>query len=202
MTQTEARVTRGTGLLEKFLAVQRGRQADRLIPDNARAGRILDVGCGSFPLFLSRTRFAERYGVDRAVSGSLAGSSIHLVDHDVATVRRLPFADDFFSAVTMLAVFEHLDDSVLLDLVREIKRVLARGGVLVLTTPASWTVGILQTMSRLGLVSHDEIDEHKRQYSRAGIVDVLTSGGFAKDQIEVGSFELGMNLWARARSQG
>ena len=185
-------------MLEGFLAAQRGRQADRLIPDSVRSGRLLDIGCGSFPLFLSRTRFAERYGLDRAISGSVVDPAIRLFDHDVAASRRLPFADAFFNAVTMLAVFEHLDEDVLLDLLGEINRVLVPGGVLVLTTPASWTAWLLRTMSRLQLVSHDEIDEHKRQYSRSGVLELLSRAGFTRDRIEVGTFELGMNLWARA----
>src|SRR5207244_1268129 len=41
MTQGATRYTRGQGLLEPFLARQRARQANRLIPEHLRAGRIL-----------------------------------------------------------------------------------------------------------------------------------------------------------------
>lgn len=50
-------VTRGHGVLEPLLAKLRAKKANALIPEPARAGRILDVGCGSFPFFLSGTRF-------------------------------------------------------------------------------------------------------------------------------------------------
>lgn len=160
------------------------------------------MGCGSFPLFLTQTRFKERYGIDRNVTGAPGTPDVHLLDHDVSTARRLPFEDSFFDVVTMLAVFEHLDQDVLTDLLREIDRVLVAGGALVLTTPASWTSGILRSMSRLGLVSHDEIDEHRKQYTSSGIIEMLQGAGFARDRIQVGSFELGLNLWARAFASG
>jgi SAM-dependent methyltransferase len=131
------------------------------------------------------------------VTGSQPG--LHLIAHDVALDRRLPFGDEFFDVVTMLAVFEHLDRHVLLDLVREIRRVLVPKGSFVMTTPARWTAGILKLMSTLTLVSRDEVDEHEAQYSRQQIVELLAQGGFDPKQIEAGTFELGMNLWARAR---
>jgi SAM-dependent methyltransferase len=99
----------------------------------------------------------------------------------------------------MLAVFEHLDEPVLLDLLNEINRVLVPGGIYVMTTPADWTAGILKAMSRFGMVSVDEVDEHRGQYSHRQIRDLLTWGGFDPTLVELGSFEMGMNLWARAR---
>src|SRR6266480_5122985 len=112
MSTTTRRVTRGDGFLEEFLARQRSRKANSLIPEFARNGRVLDIGCGSHPLFLLTTRFAERYGVDRVPSGDFNAQGITLIHHDIET-DRLPFGDDFFDVVTMLAVFEHLEAPVL-----------------------------------------------------------------------------------------
>lgn len=193
------RVTRGHGVLETFLARLRGRQANRLIPPSVRRNRILDVGCGSYPLFLISAQFTERYGLDREVPAGIAGNeSLHLIAHDVEHNRRLPFEDEFFDAVTMLAVFEHLDEPVLIDLLREIRRVLLPGGVFVMTTPADWTAGILARMAQLWLVSSEEVGEHKSQYSLAQIRELLTRAGFTAERVDLGSFEAGMNLWARA----
>jgi SAM-dependent methyltransferase len=164
-----------------------------------RRNRILDVGCGSYPLFLISTRFAERYGLERDVpTGIAAEQNLHLIAHDVEHNRELPFEEGFFDAVTMLAVFEHLDEPVLIDLLREIRRVLVSGGVFVMTTPADWTAGILSRMAKLWLVSSEEVGEHKSQYSLAQIRELLTRAGFAADRVDLGSFEAGMNLWARA----
>jgi SAM-dependent methyltransferase len=123
---------------------------------------------------------------------------IHLIAHDLEHKRELPFESNFFTVVTLLAVFEHLDAPVLLDLLREIRRVLVQGGVFVMTTPADWTAGILKALSRIRLVSGDEVDEHRDQYSPREIRDLLQRGGFESGTLQIGSFELGMNLWAKA----
>jgi SAM-dependent methyltransferase len=195
----ERRVTRGHGLLEKFLARRRAHQANSLIPEPARSGRILDVGCGSYPTFLFNTRFAERYGVDRVTLTGVRDGGLTLVEHDIADGSGLPFEDSFFEVVTMLAVFEHLETAALRRLLQEIHRVLRPGGLYVLTTPVRWTEGLLKLMSHLSLVSHEEVNEHKAQYSAPEVVTLLLDGGFERSNIRHGTFELGMNHWAVAR---
>jgi SAM-dependent methyltransferase len=194
----EHRVTRGSGLLEGFLARQRARRANSLIPESSRTGRILDVGCGSYPAFLLSTRFAERYGVDRVAIADVRDASVKLVAHDIAGASGLPFESTFFDVVTMLAVFEHIEANALHRLLQEIHRLLRPGGMFVMTTPARWTEELLKVMSSLRLVSHEEIGEHEAQYSHGEIVTALVGAGFDKSQIRHGTFELGMNLWAVA----
>lgn len=191
-------VTRGHGLLEGFLAGQRRRQAERLIPERLRAGRILDIGCGSFPVFLLNTRFAERYGLDRLAPPDAGVGGITLLQHDVADGSRLPFDDAFFDVVTMLAVFEHIEVAALKQALREIHRVLRPSGLYVMTTPARWTEGLLSAMARVGLVSHEEVGEHKGTYTRTEIASMLARSGFATSRIRHGVFEAGMNQWAVA----
>ena len=195
----EHRVTRGHGLLEKFLASRRAHQANSLIPEKARSGRILDVGCGSYPTFLFNTRFAERYGVDRVTLTDVRDDRLTLVEHDIAGGSGLPFEDSFFEVVTMLAVFEHLETAALRRLLQEIRRVLRPGGFYVLTTPVRWTEGLLKLMSSVGLLSHEEVNEHKAQYSAPEVVTLLLDGGFERSNIRHGTFELGMNHWAVAQ---
>lgn len=197
------RGTRGRGLLEGFLARQRARKANALIPRDARMGRIVDIGCGAYPLFLAGTVFHEKFGLDRAAQGSayeaLRAQGIEVLNFDVERDVRLPFDDASVDVVTMLAVFEHIAPQRLAPLTRDVLRVLKPGGMLILTTPAHWTAGILRVLARLRLVSHEEIDEHKDAYSHGEIVPVLTAAGFAENTIRCGSFELGVNLWVTAR---
>ncbi len=191
------RVTRGHGLLEGFLARQRMKMADRLIPDAARGGRVLDIGCGSYPLFLAQTRFAEKHGIDRVCGpDDLPGIQLHA--HDVTQCERLPFDDAHFDVVTMLAVFEHLDRPTMRQLAGEIFRVLRPGGCYVLTTPAAWTNPILQTLSLLGLVSEEEIDEHQPLYGLREIGGIVSEAGFPEAAIRSGRFEFGLNTWVAA----
>src|SRR5712664_4747413 len=99
--------TRGHGLLESFLAHQRARMANTLIPPALREGSVLDVGCGSYPTFLKQTRFAEKFGVDRVLSSStidrLREEGIGLQPFDADREDHLPFDDGSLSVVTMLA---------------------------------------------------------------------------------------------------
>jgi len=129
----------------------------------------------------------------------LPDSGIRLVKHDIADGSALPFEDSFLDVVTMLAVFEHLEDATLRKILQEIRRVLHPGGLYVMTTPAKWTQRILKVMSSVRLVSHEEIDEHKAQYSGGEIVSLLLDAGFDRSRIRHGTFELGMNVWAVAQ---
>jgi SAM-dependent methyltransferase len=180
--------------------------AERLIPDAAREGAILDIGCGTYPYFLTRTRFAEKVGLDRHAGevppprpgpDDLPVPRLHSFDLELED--RLPMEDESFDVVTMLAVFEHIAKGRLPGLLTEVHRVLREGGRLVLTTPAGWTGPILGTLAKLGLVSAEEIDEHQDSYSRRAIREVFRATPFDSDGLEIGSFELGMNTWVVAR---
>jgi 2-polyprenyl-3-methyl-5-hydroxy-6-metoxy-1,4-benzoquinol methylase len=192
------RPTRGSGPLDGFLARKRAEKADRLIPDGLRKGRILDIGCGSYPLFLSSIEFTEKYGLDKSIPLDLRPGGINLLNYDIETRSDLSFDDGYFDVVTMLAVFEHIEKTKLNSLLKEIYRVLKPGGVYILTTPASWTDPVLRTLAKLKLISSIEIEEHKDAYSHAKISSFLTQAGFGEEQIELGHFELWMNSWARA----
>ena len=193
-------VTRGHGLLEGFLSRQRARVADKRISSHLRSGRLLDIGCGAFPHFLTHTTFAEKYGIDQNPIGpedpvDLEGRPIRVILHDIQADTGLPFEEDFFAVITMLAVVEHLDPKTLSARIAELRQLLQPGGRLILTTPAGWTHGLLKGMSRVGLVSREEIDEHEFQYSAAQLREVMLRGGFQDDQISIGFFELFMNIW-------
>jgi SAM-dependent methyltransferase len=191
------RATRGHGLLEPLLARLRARRAEGLIPAGLRQGRVLDVGCGSSPYFLSHTFFVEKYAIDQMPpAATSAGISWHQLDLNNAP--KIPFADGFFSIVTMLAVAEHLDPAALEQLLVECRRVLAPGGRLVITTPAARADRLLRFFARVGLVSREEIDEHKYAYTPGLLGWYFGRAGFAMDRVRFGSFELGMNLWAIA----
>ncbi|MFH1070440.1 MAG: class I SAM-dependent methyltransferase [Candidatus Glassbacteria bacterium] len=195
--------TRGYGALEGFLAVQRCRMADKLLPAGLKSGRILDIGCSAHPLYLMNTDFSERYGLDKLIQQSHIDSykaqNIILNNRDVEAEGRIPFEEAFFEAVIMLAVFEHIEPEKLVGLLGEVHRILKPGGMFVMTTPARWTNWLLKLFALLHLVSPDEINEHKDQYNIPGITAILEQAGFARADIGCGYFELGMNIWATGR---
>ena len=192
------RTTRGHGILEPLLARLRARMANRLIPPRLRKGRILDIGCGSYPYFLAHTTFKEKFGIDQfEVDEPPQGIIYHTLD--VNTDPRLPFEEGYFDATTMLAVIEHLNPESLLKLLRETRRVLVTDGMVLLTTPAAWSFPLLQVMAAVNLVSKEEIDEHVFAYTPPLLGWYFGAAGFPMDKLQFGSFELGLNLWATAQ---
>jgi 2-polyprenyl-3-methyl-5-hydroxy-6-metoxy-1,4-benzoquinol methylase len=194
--------TRGFGLLEKLLAEMRYKVADKLIPSAYRKGRILDIGCGVYPFFLMKTEFSEKFGLDKAVQKNyikrFQDNNIVLINYDIEKENVLPFKNEYFDVVTMLAVIEHFEPKRFLKMIREIYRVLKPGGMYILTTPAFWTDGLLWFMAKLRLLSPLEIEEHKAVYSHSKIFSMLREGNFSKEKIRLGYFEMFMNIWATA----
>jgi len=199
----DTHVTRGRGRLEGFLSRVRARTAERLIPDHVRGGAVLDIGCGSYPLFLSRTRFAAKFGVDQLVTDqTVAPPGVTLQRFDVHGDERLPFEDAAFSAVTMLAVFEHLREDRLVRLLHEIDRVTKPRGVYVMTTPAAWAAPLLRMLAGMGMVSREELDEHVREDTPELIRKLLAQTPMGAWRIEHGYFECFLNIRLRATKPG
>lgn len=193
--------TRGRGLLEPLLAQLRARKANALIPDHLRRGQILDIGCGSYPYFLSHTLFEKKFAIDQLPPSDLARAAFDIEWYtlDLNSEPKLPFRDDFFDAVSMLAVVEHLNPASMVELFRETYRVLKPGGVVVLTTPAAWSDGILKGMARLNLVSAEEIHEHVFAYTLPLLGWYFGRAGFGMDKVNFGYFEALLNMWAVAQ---
>jgi SAM-dependent methyltransferase len=193
------KATRGYGLLENHLAKHRARRANDLIPSSHREGRILDIGSGEQPYFLMNTVFSEKFGIEQIVAPGVRDTGdIVLVNQDVQREPTLPFEDDFFSVVTMLAVLEHIELSSIPGLMGEVHRVLKAGGVFILTTPTSWNDGLLKLLARLRLVSPVEIADHKDVYTHQKVRRILREARFPEENIALGYFEAFMNIWAKA----
>ena len=195
---TTRRLTRGKGLLEPFLARQRAKMANQVIPDQLRKGRILDIGCGSYPYFLSHVYFQQKFAIDQLAPATVP-PNIQWTTLDLNREPSLPFEDGFFSVITMLAVVEHLKPNSLVKLLSEAYRTLAPGGVLIITTPSAWSDGLLRLMAKLRLVSAEEINEHCYAYTLPLLGWYFGRAGFAMNKVRFGYFEFMLNMWAVAR---
>jgi 2-polyprenyl-3-methyl-5-hydroxy-6-metoxy-1,4-benzoquinol methylase len=184
------------------LAKQRYKVAKRKIYSAKKSGRILDIGCGCYPLFLTSINFAEKYGLDKNIEPSVANKmekqGIVLINHYIEKEEKLPFKENFFDVVSMLAVFEHIDPQQLVRIHREINRILKPGGIYVMTTPAFWTEGLLKFLAKLRLISSISISEHKGSYNYSMISSILQAADFPKNNLRFGYFELFMNMWTTA----
>jgi SAM-dependent methyltransferase len=131
--------------------------------------RALDVGCGTGANAAVLTTVTRMLiGLDRSPHALHQGRPQHRHYGAVvaAEVERLPFASASFDLVTALDVLEHLDDDA--AALRELLRVLAPGGLLVVFVPAhAWLWG-----------PQDELSHHRRRYTAASLRRlVATSGG-------------------------
>ncbi|MBK7318130.1 MAG: class I SAM-dependent methyltransferase [Anaerolineales bacterium] len=196
-----AGMTRGKGLLEPMLADLRAQRANKLIPTNLRNGRILDIGCGSFPYFLAHTAFAEKFAIDQIPLPEQTASELKIESFtlDLEIEPRLPFENDYFESVTLLAVVEHLDPTLMAKLFKEIYRVLKPEGMVILTTPAAWSDGLLKFMAQVGLVSAEEIHEHAYAYTLPLLGWYFGQAGFEMTKTKFGYFEFMLNMWATAK---
>ncbi len=195
---TQVSYTRGAGRFENYLSDLRSKAANQHILNQHRSGRVLDIGCGAYPNFLCHTEFKEKFGLDRLPTDQINVQGIQLSNFDLETQTNLPFPDDFFDTVTMLAVFEHIEPAKLPAVLKEIFRVLKPGGQFILTTPTIWTNALLKYLAMAGLVSKEEIEEHKDAYTPKRISSALNQAGFDKDKLKTKYFELGMNILASA----
>jgi 2-polyprenyl-3-methyl-5-hydroxy-6-metoxy-1,4-benzoquinol methylase len=195
-------IVEGYGPLDVFLAKQRYKVAKREIYSAKKSGRILDIGCGSHPLFLTSVNFTEKYGLDKNIEACVADEmkkqGIVLINHYIEKEEKLPFKENFFDVVSMLAVFEHIEPEQLVRIHREINRILKPGGIYVMTTPAFWTEGLLKFLAKLRLISGISISEHKDSYDSPMVSSILQEAGFPKNNLRFGYFELFMNMWTTA----
>jgi SAM-dependent methyltransferase len=192
--------THSHGLFEPLLSKLRAHQANRLIPDGLRNGRVLDIGCGYTAYFLAHTSFVEKFGIDRT-QPAVPPESISWYTLDLGAEPYLPFSDGFFSAITMLAVVEHLDPKKLSTLLRETHRALKPGGILIITTPAAWSDGLLRVLAKLNVVNAELFAEHIYAYTLPLLGWYFGVAGFELRNLKFGYFECGLNLWATAQRE-
>jgi len=125
-----AEVTRA----DRFIAGIQCKAYERLIRKHAR-GRLLDLGCGKIPLYgIYRAHVTECIGVDWP---DTPHPSPH-IDIEADLNGPLPFEDGRFDTILLTDVLEHIAEPALLW--REMARILAPGGSIILAAPFMYCV--------------------------------------------------------------
>jgi SAM-dependent methyltransferase len=128
--------------------------------------RILDAGCGSGRNMVDLERRGSVTGIelsDASVALALERGAGEVI---AGSVMQMPFADDSFDLAACLDVIEHLEDD--LGALRELRRVVAPGGALLVTVPAyQWLWS-----------GHDEVNHHQRRYTASSLRRVAELAGW------------------------
>jgi 2-polyprenyl-3-methyl-5-hydroxy-6-metoxy-1,4-benzoquinol methylase len=146
-------------------------QIDRAL-DPKTSVRVLDVGCGSGLMIKVLEKYGDVYGLDASEQclefcRKLGGANLcrgELPD-------LVPYLPNSFALITALDVIEHIDNDIgSLDKIFEL---LEAEGLLLLTVPAlnfMWT-------------RFDEVNNHKRRYSKNELHRKLVGAGFVVESI-------------------
>ncbi|HEX8974157.1 MAG TPA: class I SAM-dependent methyltransferase [Patescibacteria group bacterium] len=147
-----------------------------------------DLGCGKEGglLKIFKDRISLGIGVDMDVD-SVKDEKIELKKGDLNDV--LPIDDSFCDLVVSLAVLEHLEKPHML--IREARRILCDGGFLIISTPTPTARFVLEFISKLHLISREEIEDHKHYFSAAELIEMAKESGFKS--IELIKFQAGFN---------
>lgn len=152
---------------------------------------LCDFGCGTRALLLNTLKPYIRSGVGLDLRlKPQSDKKFKLIqcnlDEDV------PLRSNIIDVITSLAVLEHLNNP--LKNLTEAHRILKKGGVLILTTPAPVSKKILEFLTfKLGILSIDTVGDHKNYFDKKILKDMLICAGFEESKVKIKSFQIGFN---------
>jgi 2-polyprenyl-3-methyl-5-hydroxy-6-metoxy-1,4-benzoquinol methylase len=151
----------------RYLAARRA-MLDHGVPTGSR---ILDIGCGISAQADLFEGFAY-FGADLNRARLARGRAVHpAARYAVQDIRNMGWKQGAFAVILCLEVIEHVPVDARAGLVRELLRALARGGLLVLTTPngklTPWKLLLGRRCER----------SHEAELAASEVADLLTEAG-------------------------
>ena len=130
---------------------------------------VLDIGSstGTNLRLLRDMGFPNRRGLDVSEDAIRWCAQKGLGSVEKGSICALPFQDGTFQLVLATDVIEHVDDD--LQAIKEIRRVLAPGGIAIISVPAFQSLWGLQ----------DDVAQHKRRYRKGSLLQLVRQGGLA-----------------------
>jgi ubiquinone/menaquinone biosynthesis C-methylase UbiE len=182
---------RKSALLEPLLASLRRRRISKHVPQGAV---VADLGCGpdAATLRSMSQRISRGYGIDLTADKAEFGNVTVLPGN---LCEGVPLNDASVDCVISLAVIEHVDNPP--HMLAQAFRVLKAGGLLLMTNPTPRAKPVLEFLSyKLGIVSKDQIIDHKQYIGRREMETMLAAAKFTN--VRCRTFQFGMNLFTKA----
>jgi len=162
--------------------------------------RFADFGCG-FSATFARTQLEHARSatlVDVALAPDLARHpKVTAIEGSLSDV--LPtIAAASFDVTLCLSVLEHLTDPQ--EALRELRRVTADGGVLLVNVPTWRGKRALEFAAfRLGVSPAEEMNDHKRYFDPKDLWPLIVEAGFRPSDVRCRRHKLGLNTFAVCR---
>ena len=140
--------------------------------------RLLDLGSAEgHPLKIFRVMARHRFALDYRLS-ALQGMVVPDSERVAGDATCLPFRDAAFDCIVISEVLQHIVDHQ--GVVKEIQRVLAPGGPLLVTVPNTERLNL-----RLGWLGiQGEVNpDHVREYTMKGIRGLIEGAGFRVEKV-------------------
>ncbi len=168
---------------DRLLQRWRIRAAQRWIP---RGADVLDIGCYQGELFQAlAARLGSGIGID-PLAKEMTTASYRLMP--LSFSEPLPFPDQSFDTVVLLATLEHMSDKG--PLARECRRLLRPGGRVIITVPSPLVDVIVDTLVKLHLADGMSLEQHHGFKPQETEPLFLTNGFGLEHQTR---FQLGLN---------
>lgn len=145
-------------------------------------GRIVDVGCGLGFLLSGLKSGWEKHGVE--VSSFAAEHARQWGKIHVGELEGAKYPNEHFDVVVMYHTIEHMEDPI--GTILEVRRILKRGGVLLLGTP-DFDSGCARRFGENYRLLHDQT--HVSLFTNDSMHRFLRDHGFVIDRVEYPFFE-------------
>lgn len=151
-----------------------------LLEKYPKNSKILDIGCSSGILIksLNKRDFYNIYGIDISEEAIKICENKKIKNISLMKGEKLDFKNEEFDIIIASDVLEHIKDEK--GAIKEWRRVLKEGGVLIIFAPAFnflWS-------------AHDEQNHHYRRYSKTELKKSLKEAGFFTERLSYWNFSL------------
>lgn len=184
-----------SNIFEKFGVYLSHRLIKKNLPPETKY--LLDVGCGFYAhnsLHLKNKGY-QIHLVDQKIDNTIKGNDIKIFEGDLFNIL-LKLNNNFYDFIINLNVLEHLNERKLF--LSYLYSNLKNGGTLIINVPSKLGQTILEFLAyNLKLIPHEQIADHKINYTKKKLKEDLLAAGFEMKNIQISYSKFGMCIFAK-----